>query len=281
VEFEPISFEEIAMKRSWIIVGLALGIGAQGVAQVRPVTVGELLRGLQEQPPNQANWVVIPIAGSGPGQNATYHADLAVTASHDYYNDQKVALAWLPVGRDASADQVVFLDMTSEFLVPFQNLRDSFDGKGLGSIVIAAVDETGHLDPLGSVRANVRVWSSSACAGELSLAYRAGHWSGSDRVSAIGLVLGNGFHTNVGITNGDSVAHDWRVRYASLAGGSEHELLVTVPPASSVITGLPPVVDGPISLTVEAPGTGIPWTGWGASVDDTSGDAWYSALTDF
>ena len=272
------------MKHASIIVGLALGLGALGVAQATPVTVGELLRNLREQePPNANNWIAIPVAGSGPGQNGRqFHTDLALSAAHDYYNDQRVALAFLPVGRDATSDPVQFMMLKGEFDVSFQELRDTFGGSGFGSIVIAAVDAAGRLDSKGRVRANVRVWSSSAgCAGESSLAYRPGRWSDADRRSAIGLTLGVGFHTNVGITNADRIPHDWRVRYASLASGAEATLVVTVEPASSVIVGLPPDVEGPISLEVEATATGIPWTGWGASVDDASGDAWYSTLEAF
>lgn len=270
------------MKRVPALLCLALSVTAPSFAQAVNGTVGELLRALREQPSNPASWTVIPIAGSDIGaKGSVFHTDLALTGSHGVYYPARIAVAWLPLGRDASADAVRYMELESEFDVAFTLFHDGLGNDGLGAIVIAAVDAHGELDPQSKVQATVRVWSASSCAGETSLSYRPTRWLGADRGAVIGLTLDEGFRSNAGIVNADAVARTWRIHYASLADGSSFDFEVTVPAASSAIVGLPQFLSGPISVTIEAEAAGLRWTGWGASVDNESGDAWYSTLIPF
>ena len=237
---------------------------------------------MREQPSNPASWTFIPIAGSDTGaKGSVFHTDLALTGNHAFYEPARIAIAWLPVGRDASADKVRYMDLPGEFDVSFTLFHDGLGNDGLGALVIAAVDAHGELDPQGKVQATVRIWSASACTGETSLAYRPTRWLGADRGSVIGLTLGEGFRSNAGIVNGDAVARTWRIHYTSLEDGASLGIEVTVPAASSRIVGLPAFLAGPISVTIEAEAAGLHWTGWGSSVDNASGDAWYSTLIPF
>jgi hypothetical protein len=270
------------MKRIPSFFGMALCVAVPSLAQPANATVGELLAALRVQPANEKNWIVIPITGTGFGQTgAVFHTELALTGSHDFYYDLRVAVAWLPLGRDASANPVQYMVLPGEFDNGFTLQHDGFGNGGFGALVIAAVDSGGALDPAGKVSVDVRIWSSSSCSGETSLGYRPTRWLGADRGTVIGLTLGDGFRANAGIVNADAAAHTWRIQYASIDDGSSFDFEVIVPAASSAIVGLPPDLSGPISVTIAPEATGLPWTGWGASVDNASGDAWYSSLIPF
>ncbi len=160
-----------SMKRVQGLFAIALCVSAPALAQTANATVGELLASLNSPPANKHNWIVVPIAGSGPGQAGTFHTDLAVTGSHGFYNDARLAIAWLPLDRDASADPVQFIVHGSEFDYGFIMYANGLGNAGFGALVIAAVDSGGALDAEGDVRANVRIWSSSSCAGKTSLGY--------------------------------------------------------------------------------------------------------------
>ena len=267
------------MKRVEALVALAFFIAAPSFGQPADATVGQLLTALRSQPAND-RWIVIPIAGSGPGQNGSaFHSDIAIAAM-DNYEDLHVAIAWLPVGRDASADPVRYMTVPSAFDYGAVVYPEGVFLTGFGALVIAAVDSSGTLkSKVTSIRAEVRIWSTAECAGETSLAYHSTRWLGSDRGTAIGLTVDDGFRTNAGIVNADPSAHTWRIRATSLIDGSSVDSEIRVAAASSVIVGLAPGTEGPISVTIEATSPGLSWTGWAASVDNRSGDPWYSSLS--
>jgi len=246
--------------------------------------VRELLAALKDQPAEAANWMVIPVAGSTIGRDATvFHTELALSATPDYYSDARVAVAWLPVGHDASEDPVRHMTIPSEFDATFTLYRDGLASPGFGALIVAVVDADGALvsGPNVELRGEIRVWSLSKCGGEASFAYHPGRTAGLDVGTLNGLILGGGFRSNVGLVNADTQAHTWRVRYGALDGNEPTELVVAVPAASSKIVGLTPLASGPITVEVEGESTGLPWTAWGATVDNASGDAWYAALSAF
>jgi hypothetical protein len=270
------------MKRIWALMWAALAVATSGLAQGTSNSVDALLEALKAQPAAVENWIVVPIAGSSVGRDgATFHTDVALSANRAYDDIVRVAIAWLPLDREASADAVEYKTVPGWFGSGPTSYYDGLGNAGFGALLIAAVDSSGSLDPLGVVRADARVWSASSCAGETSLGYHPGKWLGADRGSVIGLRLGDGFRSNAGIVNGDSSAHTWRLQYASVNGGPSYEVEVTVAASSSTIVALDPKVSGPISLTIESETADVPWTGWGASVDNLSGDAWYASLIPF
>ena len=166
---------------------------------------------------------------------------------------------------------------TSRFSPRAPDLRRS---PWLGSPRAAAVDSSGALKTEGTyVRADVRIWSAADCAGEASLGYRSTRWLNADRGTAIGLTVDDGFRANAGIVNADAAPHTWRTRSTSLIDGSSYDSEITVAAASSAIVGLAPGTEGPISITIESTSPDLSWTGWAASVDNRSGDPWYSSLS--
>jgi hypothetical protein len=266
------------MKRILTLAVLVAGVAWPSLAQPANATVRELLAALKS---HSSNWIVIPIAGTGYGQHGSvFHSDIAITAG-DGYGDLRVAIAWLPVGRDASEDRVRYMTLPGDFDNGAVVYPDGFGLTGFGAIVIAAVDSNGALKAeFTHVRADVRVWSTANCPGEASLSYRSmTHWLGADRGTAIGLTVDDGFRTNAGIVNADAAPHTWRVRSTSLIDGSSYDSEITVAAASSAIVGLAPGTEGPISVTIESTSPDLSWTGWAASVDNRSGDPWYSSLS--
>jgi len=255
---------------------------AAGIVRAADATVRELLAAVAAQPSDAANWLLIPIAGSTVGRDGTvFHTELAIAASPDFYDDARVAVAWLPVGRDASEDPVRYLTIPSEFDASFTLYRDGLGSPGFGALVAAVVDANGALVPLGEIEGEIRVWSQSRCSGEASFAYHAGRAVGVDVGSLAGLTLADGYRSNVGIVNAGAVPRTWRIRYGTLDGGSPSDLSITVPAASSTIVGLDAVTPGPIAVEIESESAGVSWTAWGASVDNASGDAWLSPIAPF
>lgn len=270
------------MKRVPTILWIALCVAAPSVAQPANATVGELLQALKGPPANEANWIVIPIAGTSFGRDGTiFHTDLVISGSHAFYEGGRMAIAWLPVGRDASGDAVQYMALPGVFDNGSTLYHDGFGHSGFGALVIAMVDSSGALDAQGDISADIRVWSSSSCSGEASLGYHPNRLLGADRGTVIGLTLGDGFRANAGIVNADAVAHTWHVQSVSLDGAVSSDAEVTVPAASSAIVGLNSKVPGPIAVTMEVDAPGVPWTAWGASVDNRSNDGWYSSPAPF
>jgi len=257
---------------------------AAGFGRAANSTVGELLSALKAQPAGATNWILIPVAGSTIGRDGiVFHTELALSATPDYYSDARVAVAWLPFGREASEDPVRHMTIPSEFDASFTLYRDGLASPGFGALVVAVVDGDGALvtGPNVQLRGEIRVWSLMKCGGEASFSYHPGRTAGLDIGALNGLTLGGGFRSNVGIVNADTEAHTWRVRYGALDGSEPTELVVTVPAASSRIVGLPPLVSGPITVGIESESAGVPWTAWGASVDNASDDSWYAPLGAF
>ena len=253
-----------------------------GIGRAADPTVRELLAAVAAQPADATNWLLIPIAGSTVGRDGTvFHTELSLSATPDFYDDARVAVAWLPVGRDASEDAVRYITIPSEFDAGFTVYREGLGSPGFGALVAAVVDANGALVPSGEIHGEIRVWSLSKCAGEASFAYHPARAAGVDAASLAGLTLADGFRSNVGIVNADASAHTWRIRYASLDGSTSSDLSITIPAASSTIVELEPVAPGPIAVDIESESPSVPWTAWGASVDNASGDAWFSSLGAF
>jgi hypothetical protein len=181
-----------------------------------------------------------------------FHTELALSASVDFYSDARVAVAWLPIGRDASEDPVRYTTIPSEFDANFTVYRDGLAGPGFGALVLAVVGADGALAPAGEIKGEIRVWSLSRCGGEASLAYHPGRTARIAAGSLLGLTLDDGFRSNVGIVNADTAPHTWRVRYGSVDGGPPSDLSITVPAASTTIVGLPAAASGPIAVEVES-----------------------------
>ncbi len=150
---------------------------------------------------------------------------------------------------------------------------------GLGSILVFAELPNGNSDLNARLLGFSRIWSNQPNAnGTVSLQFPA--VSPQDSLStahgyALGLRHDGQYRTNVGIVNLDTVARTWTVRIVGL--NQTGQFNVTVQPFSMMQVPLPAGNYGDLFLDLQATsGSNFYWSGYGASVDNITGDGWVS-----
>jgi uncharacterized delta-60 repeat protein len=223
--------------------------------------------------------LVIPAAGTVQGSGGTvFRTD--VTLSNGRSNDQDLIVAWLPQGNDRGPAVPMFratLPGAEEGgTLTIRDLADQLGVTGLGSIVIIAIDPVGEPDATAVIHAFARVYSPSRCGGgtvSQSLPAVPLNASGSTRRGrALGLRHEPAYRTNVGIVNLGEVTREFTI----IVNGdrASERFSVSVPPFSPLQALVPDRNYGAVAVTVISDGAASPWTAYGSSVDNASGDAW-------
>jgi hypothetical protein len=260
--------------------------GAAAAAAAQLATVEDLMTKIEAQPESERNYVVIPIAGDGGGRFGTsYRTDVSLEAID--YDDFPAAVAWLPLGLDASRSLLTFIPARStwnDYPPVWTNFPTRLlDETGFGAIVVAGVDamESDLYRPIVA-RVNVHVEATGSCAISSSMPFKGQRPSRAPQAAAAGFRLGGGYRTNVGIVNLDREPHLYSIRTLTSDGsdGSASELLVA--PRSLSVAALPPAeAETTAVVAVETDSAGGEWTAWASSVHETSGDAWFAPLAPY
>lgn len=235
---------------------------------------------------------MIPIAGHVAGANGTeFQTDLTISNTNV---DALVEVYWLPQNRSGSmTTPVAILPVPAASVVTYEDfVVRTIHQTGLGTIILRGLDNARQRSEFVRIDAYARIWTPAQCgSGTMSQGVQASTLYGPkvDDFSPItGLVYGlrqdADFRTNIGIIN---MSSERTVTFRVDIRGTkqQQQMQLVVPPASMVHEALPPGDFGAVTLGIHVLGqnppppdafSGPPWTAFGSSVDNHSGDAWYS-----
>ncbi|HKR66535.1 MAG TPA: hypothetical protein VJZ00_22600 [Thermoanaerobaculia bacterium] len=237
--------------------------------------------------------VLIPIAGDVAGANGT-HFQTDVTLANRSPFPAHVGVFWLPQGRSGSVTTpIAELDLaanTTRFFPAF--VTDVLHQTGLGAFFVRALkpDGTTNFDALIDVYARIWTPSPNGAPGTFSQGiYGASlRGPGVDDFQPVdgwiyGLRQNADFRTNYGIVNLENAPRTFDI-IADGDNGAHFTRTVTLPAASMIHDPLPQgqnfgQVTIRISIHQEIPPTfDLRWCGFGSTVDNRTGDAWYSKV---
>jgi len=266
---------------------VASSVDAQSLkrAPSKGLTVGDLVRkfpkpeaGVRRKVINldsTSNGFIFAAAGSVQGAGGTFFRSDVTIFNHREI-DQDVAIVFLAQGVDNSAEPLDIFTFPANTPIIQRDLVGYLLKSGLGTIFVLAVDANGDPDPDGLIDGFSRIWTPQpGSAGTASQGFPSVSLLdsfGSLTAYALGLRHDTGFRTNVGIVNFDTVSHTWTVEINSLGGSTS--FTVTVPPVSMRQQVIPAGNWSDLVLAIETNDSGFWWSGYGATVDNTSGDSW-------
>jgi hypothetical protein len=251
-----------------------------------PRTVGDALRQLRGPRASVISLessdsaLVFPISGNVAGAfNTFYRTEITLINYLD--RNQNIAIGWLALGQDNTDEP--FQDFTlgeGEWISDPDFVGNVLHKSGLGAILILAYDSEGNFDDTAEIDGTSRIYTQSSAGGSSSQSFPS--VSPIDSIDsftavALGLRHGNGFRTNAGVLNLDTVPHRWTV-----FGGDGGEFTINVPAASVVQAPVPgdfPTSAGFLILGFEPEADGFTWSAYASSNDNVSGDGWVSRAT--
>ncbi len=252
------------------------------------MTIGEALARVSSRAPSAPGFApkviqlekadsafLIPAAGSVQGAGNTYYRS-DFMAGNMGSSTQRIGIGWIAQGVDNSTAPLQYFSIPANQLVFEPDVVAQLLGKsGLGSILVYGATSNNDIDANARLLGFSRIWSNQPNAsGTVSLQFPAVSPQdavGSARAYALGLRHDAQYRTNVGIVNLDSVSHTWTVRVVGRTGTTTFN--VTVLPYSMKQTPLPSGNYGDLFLDLQTTGSGF-WSGYGASVDNITGDGW-------
>jgi hypothetical protein len=235
--------------------------------------------GTANRSPSPPNAFILPAAGTVRGADGQMFVT-EVSLANGRTVDQEVVLAWLPAGNVRGSDVPMFRATLPAASGDGSAMLTIFDVaelglEGLGSIVIIGTDG-GNFDRAAEIDGFARVWSPARCGSgtksQSLQAITAEVFGGARRASALGLRHDGSYRTNVGIVNLDDVDREFTVLVAGER--ASERVTLSVPPFSLIQTALPDRGYGSLTFTVIADRRPAPWTAYGSSVDNNSGDGW-------
>ena len=269
----------------------ASAAGAQEAGRLTPTgrTLGEMVRRLPKPEDGAARRKVINLdsasnnfifaaAGSVQGAGGTFFRS-DVTITNHRATPQRIGIAYIAQGIDNSASPIYEDNLPANAPRIYHDFVGVALGQtGLGSIIIFGSDSLGNLDPNAQLDGYSRIYTPQpGSAGTVSQGFPSVAFQdslGSSAAFAQGLRHDAGFRTNAGIVNLDSVAHTWEVDVNGLGGRTSFTM--TIPPLSMKQQVIPNGNWGDLVLGFQTTATGIWWSAYGATVDNTTGDSWSS-----
>ncbi len=271
----------------------ALGMNKRTLAALILFLVPHALYAVADREAAQAV-VVIPVAGTVSGANGTrFQTDLTIAAPGNGTGQPSlIDVYWLPQDREGSATPITRL------VLPYQATRfyedfvtNQLHESGLGAIVLQAVNEDGTLDLRGNIDAFARVWTRVPNGPGTTSQSIYGSTRYSPKIDDFqpipgriyGLRQDANFRTNVGLVNLSDQQMTITVAIAPDSGTGSH-FEVSLLPRSMTQRPLPSGSFGPLTLRLSQHQHTPPsfnlgrWTAYGSSIDNTTGDAWYSKM---
>ena len=234
--------------------------------------------------------VLIPVAGDVPGAYGTqFQTD--VTIANRTPAQVTVGVFWLPQNRSGSLTVPVRLLTLAPNVTQFypRFVTATLGQTGLGAFVVRALNADGSTNLNGRLDVFARIWTPSHLGpGTYSQGVYGSTLAGpgTDDLQPIpawiyGLQQDANFRTNYGIVN---LADGPRTFMIEVVGqnGARFERTVTLPAASLLYDALPPAQRfGPLTIEMVIDyvvpfSASLAWTAFGSTVDNRTGDGWYS-----
>lgn len=237
--------------------------------------------------------VMIPVAGTVAGANGTrFQTDLTIANQSHSSGATLVDVYWLPRDVAGTGTPVARLTLQPGAIELYEDfVTRTLNRSGLGTIILRTVHEDGSDNLAGRIDAFARVWTPMpGSGGTTSQAVHAStlYTPQIDDLQPIhGLVYGlrqdAQFRANYGLVNLSPKPLTFTVSFRSR--GATITEVVTLEPHSMTQRAVPAAVTGPLTIVVSGQQEiGIinptaafrPWAAYGSSVDNITGDAWYS-----
>ncbi|HKB80493.1 MAG TPA: hypothetical protein VKH35_12340 [Thermoanaerobaculia bacterium] len=225
--------------------------------------------------------VLIPAAGSTPGNNGTfYRSDITVInfASHD----QAVTMQWLPQGGTETSTTITIPSQSGIRSADF--VRDYLNQTGLGAILITGMTAAnGVPDTNAELYVNARIWTPEpGTDGTTSQSFPAIPLSSANTDNAALFTAGGSdrpenYRENVGIVNLDANPQTFTISLLN-AAGTPQTITAVIPGRSmqqvALGSGLPPTQQILIQNTTATATRSNTWIAYGSTADNVTGDAW-------
>jgi hypothetical protein len=235
--------------------------------------------------------VMIPVAGTVPGAFGTrFQTDLTIATQGHHPAPVHIDVYWLPQNEPGSTAPAARLTLQPRAIEFYEDFVTRTLGKtGLGSILLRAVNADGTPDLAARIDAFARVWTPvPEGAGTTSQAVHASTLYSppvDDFQPVPGVIYGlrqdAAFRSNFGIVNMSDKTMTFTVSFLSPGSQTRQERL-PVEARSMIHQPVPAGTFSALTITVtpdqETPPTlniGA-WTAYGSSIDNRTGDAWYS-----
>ncbi|MDQ3282630.1 MAG: hypothetical protein M3Q69_14610 [Acidobacteriota bacterium] len=243
--------------------------------------------------------IMIPVAGTVTGANGTrFQTDLTITSlTSENTPTTLVDVYWLPRDTPGTGVPVKRLELPARRFVFLEDfVTRTLNLSGLGAIILRAVNADGSPNLAGRLDAFARIWTPvSGGSGTTSHSVHASTLYSpqiDDFQPIRGLIYGlrqdANFRSNYGLVNMGTKRLTFSVIFVtgeSPNGEQTVTELVSVEAQSMTHRPVPAGVTGPVTIAVVAqqefsmanPYAAIqPWTAYGTSVDNITGDGWYS-----
>jgi hypothetical protein len=243
--------------------------------------------------------VMIPAAGTVAGANGTrFQTDLTITNQTSGPGGILIDVYWLPRDLPGSATPAARLALPHHAVQFYEDfVTRTLKLSGLGAIILRAVHEDGSPNLAGRIDAYARVWTPvPGGTGTVSQAVHAStlNFPQQDDLQAIpGLIYGlrqdDNFRSNYGLVNMSPKRLQFNVSFIAGSDARSFDRTITerviVEPMSMTHRAVPAVANGPLTIAVVAaqersignPTAPLqPWAAYGSSVDNFTGDGWYS-----
>jgi hypothetical protein len=238
--------------------------------------------------------VIIPVAGSVAGAHGTrFQTDLTIV-SHSTQPTAAtlVDVYWLPRDTPGTGAPVTRLTLPPRVVTLYEDfVTQTLHMSGIGSIILRAVHEDGSPNAAGRLDAFARIWTPvPGTDGTTSQSVHASTLYSpqvDDFQPISGWIYGlrhdASFRSNYGLVNMGTKALRFTVRFTTESGTVSED--VTVAAQSMTHRAVPAAAMGALAIAVTPhqeisivnPTAPIqPWTAYGSSVDNSTGDAWYS-----
>jgi hypothetical protein len=200
-----------------------------------------------------------------------------VTLMNDRATPQDVIAVWLAEGSDGTDAPSLRLTLPPS-AITVTDFVSKIGFSGLGSLLFIGIDADANLDTAASLTGFSRIWTAGPDGrGSVSQSLPAAPIAplgGNSAAAAIGLRMDPEFRTNAGIVNLDSTSHTFLM---TLTGERKSATLsVAVEPFSMRQVPLPEGDYGALTAHFQVTGGEFPWTAYGSSVDNLTGDGWTS-----
>ncbi len=242
---------------------------------------------------------MIPVAGTVAGANGTrFQTDLTITNRTAGPEAILIDVYWLPrdvPGSGTPVKRLALAPWAVEFHEDF--VTRTLNLSGLGAIILRAVHEDGSPNLGARLDAFARVWTPvPGSTGTVSQAVHAStlNFPSTDDLQPIpGLIYGlrqdASFRSNYGLVNMGTKRLQFTVSFIAGSEASSLDRTITervvVEPQSMTHRTVPASATGPLTISITAhqersisnPSAPLqPWAAYGSSVDNTTGDGWYS-----
>jgi photosystem II stability/assembly factor-like uncharacterized protein len=237
-----------------------------------PSRLARLLDQLQHQGNAGSGFVVVATGNVSGVGGARFRSDVSLINSAA--TNQDVMVAWLAAGANGANARAFRLTLPGSKTTTIAGFVDNLGLSGLGCLVVIAIDAGGNVDPRASIDGSSRLWmTGSNNPGTVSQSVPGMPIKDlGNRTTALATSLrsDSDYRTNIGIVNLDTRSRTFAVDLS----GERHsaKVSVDVEPLSMRQIAIPSGDYGAMSATFTTSSSDFPWTAYGSSVNNFTGE---------